>query len=457
MKKYSGVKKQAQKRGLLAMFFVLLLSMINHSLIHVHAQDEPTFYLSRAYDPFSQTATISFNVTSKISFQALDVTLFLDENIEYLSISNSDSMSKFVYAYNDKLPYEFQVAYASATQVDVEGTLFSINFKMPNEAKVSIGHVLVNDESQQIVSLRNFTLEQSEVILKVNDTHRISSVFNPENATLKTLMYSSTNEKIATVSGSGEVTALSLGESLIRVTSLDGSIIQSLKVYVVSSQTETKPTIPVVVTPPQLPSITRVVYSLDDLSLLIEAIQNIEADTITLLISANNHTLPSKLFDLLQKHQKNLIVKGINFEQYTLFTLSWPTEKMRVSEDINLWIDAVKVEIEGDSTYEFSWITNIKQSDLKPVIHLNAWFTSPQLFAHKYFASSGYSMIEEIDNFDYEKGFSIFPIIISDKNLSKNEEIISEPSQQSYQVPLILGGISIISLLAIGLIWRKKR
>lgn len=450
------VYRKAQKHGIITMLFVLFFNLFS-PIMNTQAQVNPQFYLSRTYDAFSMEATYTLNTTSKISFQALDVTLFYDEFTQFVSFSPNEVMKTFVSASNDRLPYEFLVAFASATSNEVEGSLFSITFKMPYDGKVSLGRVLVDDVNQDIVSLRNFTLNTSEVVLKLNESHTIQASFIPENSTVQKLQYKSINDLIAKVSDDGIVTANAIGETVIEVKSLDGSVVQYLKVYVVSTNEATKPTIPVIITPPQKPSITRVIYSVDDLPLLINTIQDIDSDTITLLISAQNHTIPFKLFELLQTHQKNLILQGVNLEQYPIFTLNWPFEKMRVTEDMSIWLDVSKLNRSDLNAYEFSWRTNIKQIDIIPLIHLNVWFSQPNLFIHKYFSTVGYSSLETINSFDYEKVISIYPLVIADESLEEIEVSNELPPNSNHWLIVWILVTGSLVLLGFGLLWRIRR
>jgi hypothetical protein len=451
------VYRKAQKHGIFTMLFVLCLSLFSPMIMQVQAQENAQFYLSRIYDPFSMEATYTLNTTSKIALQALDVTLFYDESSQFTSFRAHQVMDKFVVAYNDKLPFEFLAAFASATSNEVEGPLFSVTFKMPSDGKASLGRLLVNDESQDIISLRNFILDTSEVVLKLSESHTIKANFIPENTSVQTLLFKSSNDAIVKVNDEGVVMAQAIGEAVIEVKSLDASVVQYLKVYVVSTTEVTKPTIPVVITPPLNPSITKVIYSIDDLPLLIKTIQDIDSDTITLLISAQNHTIPLKLFELFQTYQKNLVIQGVNLQQYPIFTLNWPYEKMRISEDAFVWLDVVKIESSDIDAFEFSWNTNIKQIDIKPVVHLNAWFSQPLLYIHKYFSTSGYSKLETIDSFDYEKGFSIYSLVIADNNLADSDQPIDMPSstiQWGLGWFLLIGSLFVIGL---GLLWRSRR
>ncbi|MDE5791101.1 MAG: Ig-like domain-containing protein [Muribaculaceae bacterium] len=76
-------------------------------------------------------------------------------------------------------------------------------------------------------------LDYSEWNGMPGDTFTISADVNPDNATNKTLLWSSTDETVAIVNGHGMVTALSVGECIITATATDGSDVSaSCKVVV---------------------------------------------------------------------------------------------------------------------------------------------------------------------------------------------------------------------------------
>lgn len=62
------------------------------------------------------------------------------------------------------------------------------------------------------------------MVLNIGDTERIAvAVVIPANATLKTFDWKSSNEKVASVSQTGEVKGVSAGTAVIMVTAKDGS------------------------------------------------------------------------------------------------------------------------------------------------------------------------------------------------------------------------------------------
>ncbi len=77
-----------------------------------------------------------------------------------------------------------------------------------------------DDDDTPLVELIDFSLDcSSELTLKRGDNRCVSVTFNPIDATYKDLNWHSNNEKIASVSNSGQIQALTAGECIITVSS----------------------------------------------------------------------------------------------------------------------------------------------------------------------------------------------------------------------------------------------
>lgn len=80
------------------------------------------------------------------------------------------------------------------------------------------------DEIPDTILIEKITLNKTSVVLNIGDTERIAvAVVIPANATLKTFDWKSSNEKVASVSQTGEVKGVSAGTAVIMVTAKDGS------------------------------------------------------------------------------------------------------------------------------------------------------------------------------------------------------------------------------------------
>lgn len=80
------------------------------------------------------------------------------------------------------------------------------------------------DEIPDTILIEKITLNKTSVVLNIGDTERIAvAAVIPANATLKTFDWKSSNEKVASVSQTGEVKGVSAGTAVIMVTAKDGS------------------------------------------------------------------------------------------------------------------------------------------------------------------------------------------------------------------------------------------
>lgn len=83
-----------------------------------------------------------------------------------------------------------------------------------------------------VISVTGVTLDQTEVTLAVDETVTLVATVTPENATEKTVGWTSGNEDVATVDNSGLVTAIAPGSATISVVTLDGAFIAFCEVTV---------------------------------------------------------------------------------------------------------------------------------------------------------------------------------------------------------------------------------
>ena len=85
---------------------------------------------------------------------------------------------------------------------------------------------------KELVAVTSIKLDQDVIELMVGSKYQFKATVLPDNATNKTLVWSSDDEKIATVSSSGVVTALEEGSATIHVQSLDKKVSASCDVFV---------------------------------------------------------------------------------------------------------------------------------------------------------------------------------------------------------------------------------
>ncbi len=90
------------------------------------------------------------------------------------------------------------------------------------------------DDGRKIVLISGIMFEQTEMDILVGNTVQLHATVLPENATLKVVRWSSSDESVATVSDDGTVVALSEGEATITATSVDGQHQAACNLHVTS-------------------------------------------------------------------------------------------------------------------------------------------------------------------------------------------------------------------------------
>lgn len=90
----------------------------------------------------------------------------------------------------------------------------------------------VYGKTPAIVPVTEISLDHSAVSLNVGSHETLTATVSPSYATNQQLVWTSSNSSIATVSN-GKIVAVSVGEALIRATTLDGSVSASCEVSVV--------------------------------------------------------------------------------------------------------------------------------------------------------------------------------------------------------------------------------
>lgn len=84
-------------------------------------------------------------------------------------------------------------------------------------------HLTVENEKKPVVPIVEIKFEESPVTIVLGETKKLNVLFNPVNASNKTLQWKSVNSDVASVDKDGNVLGVSAGKSIIQAKTTDGS------------------------------------------------------------------------------------------------------------------------------------------------------------------------------------------------------------------------------------------
>ena len=82
----------------------------------------------------------------------------------------------------------------------------------------ALGLTACNDDSSKTVAVESITLDKTELTLKVGAEETLSVTYTPDNATEKSVLWSSSAPAIASIDNAGKITAKSAGTATITAT-----------------------------------------------------------------------------------------------------------------------------------------------------------------------------------------------------------------------------------------------
>lgn len=120
------------------------------------------------------------------------------------------------------------------------GLSTSVNIIVTNEEDeepvVLIEEDSSDSEEEEIIAVENIKLNTNKLNLYIGDVRKISSIVTPDNATDKTLIYTSTDSNVASVNKYGYVTARGKGVCNISVTNIDGDVEALMTIKVIDKK-----------------------------------------------------------------------------------------------------------------------------------------------------------------------------------------------------------------------------
>lgn len=98
-----------------------------------------------------------------------------------------------------------------------------------------------NGDEDGTVHIEEIALDRTNIIVKVGHSKQLNAIIYPKNATNKKLIWSCTRNDLATISQTGLVTGVKVGECMITVASEDGNKTDTCNVLVINDNDTNKP------------------------------------------------------------------------------------------------------------------------------------------------------------------------------------------------------------------------
>ncbi|CAM3051213.1 Ig-like domain-containing protein [Paenibacillus sediminis] len=138
---------------------------------------------------------------------------------------------------NDDKTITWSSSNSSVATVNANGTVHAVA-----SGKATITAKLTNGKTAKAIVTVPFPvmgvqLNQTELTLNIGTTAKLVPTVTPANATIKNVIWSSSNEAIATVSTEGVITPVSVGTAVITVTTAAGSKTATAVIHVVQPVT----------------------------------------------------------------------------------------------------------------------------------------------------------------------------------------------------------------------------
>ena len=116
---------------------------------------------------------------------------------------------------------------------DVTDQLIGNAFETPKVTETSSFKVLLNVDGP--ITVKELRMTETEIAIKVAESHQILATVYPNNATNKTILWSSSDEEVAKVAEDGTVTGMKAGRATITACTEDGNFTQTCEVVVMSN------------------------------------------------------------------------------------------------------------------------------------------------------------------------------------------------------------------------------
>jgi len=174
--------------------------------------------ISHYLTPYSTIYNITYNIT------VVDVTSISMASSMNMFVGEEKSLTPIISHVNAETTLIWNSSNPSVATVSSDGLITGIN-----SGTTTITCTAHNGVSAQCevtvnpVQVSGITLNESEAEMVVGEKLSLTATIAPDNATDKSVTWSSTNEAVAVVSESGQVTAVGSGTCQIKATANDGS------------------------------------------------------------------------------------------------------------------------------------------------------------------------------------------------------------------------------------------
>ncbi len=177
-------------------------------------------------DETVHVTSVSLNETSKSLTVGDTFTLkatVLPENASNKNVSYASKNSSVVLVNNSGLVTALKAGSTSVIVTTEDGS---------KTATCSFTVASKSDPTPEVIHVTSVSLNVASKSLTVGDTFTLSATVLPNNASDKSVSFTSSNSSVASVASSGLVTALSAGTTTIKVTTIDGNKTASCQVNV---------------------------------------------------------------------------------------------------------------------------------------------------------------------------------------------------------------------------------
>ena len=207
--KKRNFKKLKEEKGItLVALVITIIILIILATVAINFAFGNNGLINRAED--AKIETEKANIKERLSMAIIDI------KIEELANGREMTIDTII----EKLPSRVENTTVEKDEEGAKGISNGYNFTIDSEYNVTVGEK--GQDVVEDVKVTDIILDQSNIVLSVDETSQINATVEPSNATNKTLKWTSDNEDIATVDN-GMITAKKIGTTTITVEAQDGS------------------------------------------------------------------------------------------------------------------------------------------------------------------------------------------------------------------------------------------